>query len=93
MTLTLDKSSKIKESSLTKALRHINQLNFKIAELEQRHQEYVQGQQNLIETIASICMSSMQEVEALRILVCKGEAPCRRYLRSLLVKRRLASKN
>lgn len=87
MTLTLDKSSKSKQSSLTKALRQINQLKFKIQELEQQHQEYVRSQQNLINAIAETCISSMQEVEALRILVCKGEAECRRYLYSLLAKR------
>jgi CII-binding regulator of phage lambda lysogenization HflD len=81
MTLTLSKKSK--ESSLTKALRQIHQLKFKIQLLEQQHQEYVQGQQSLISAIAEICISPIQEIEALRILVCKGEAECRRYLRSL----------
>ncbi len=86
MTLTLSKKSK--ESTLTKALQQIHQLEFKIQLLEQQHQEYVEGQQNLISAIAEICMSSIQEVEALRILVCKGEAECRRYLRSLIVNQR-----
>jgi methionyl-tRNA synthetase len=91
MTLTLSKKSK--ESSLTKALRQIHQLKSQVQQIEQQHQDYVQKQQDLIQAIATICVSSMQEVEALRILICKGEAECRRYLRSLLVKRRLASKN
>jgi CII-binding regulator of phage lambda lysogenization HflD len=85
MTLTLENRSQIKESSLTKALRQIQELNSKIQELEQDHQDYVRSQQNLIGAIAEICVSPIQEVQALRILVCKGEAPCRRYLRSLLV--------
>jgi acetolactate synthase small subunit len=48
MTLTLDNRSQKKESSLTQALRQIQQLNSKIAVLEQQHQDYVQKQQNLI---------------------------------------------
>ncbi|MBE9054298.1 hypothetical protein IQ243_28680 [Nostocales cyanobacterium LEGE 11386] len=92
MALALDKPTKSKESTLTKALREIHQLQSKIQELEQQHQNYIQSQQDLINDIAEICISSIQEVQALRILVCKGEAGCRRYLRSLLVKRRLASK-
>jgi CII-binding regulator of phage lambda lysogenization HflD len=91
MTLTLDKSNQNKESSLTQALRQIQQLNSRIQELEQQHQDYVRSQQNLIGAIAEICVSPIQEVQALRILVCKGEAPCRRYLRSVLVKQSQAS--
>lgn len=52
MTLTLDNRSRNKESSLTQALRQIQQLNFKIAVLEQQQQDYVQKQQNLIPAIA-----------------------------------------
>jgi CII-binding regulator of phage lambda lysogenization HflD len=88
MTLTLDNHSKTRESSLTQALRQIQELNSKIAELEQQHQYYVQKQQNLIGAIAEICVSPIQEVQALRILVCKSEGECRRYLRSVLVKQR-----
>ncbi|MBE9002906.1 hypothetical protein IQ274_33165 [Nostoc sp. LEGE 12447] len=88
MTLTLDNRSQKKESSLTQALRQIQQLNSKIQELEQQHQDYVQKQQNLIPAIAEICISPIQEVEALRILIYRGEAACRHYLRSLLVKQK-----
>jgi hypothetical protein len=88
MTLTLDNHSKTRESSLTQALRQIQELNSKIAVLEQQHLSYVRGQQNLIGAIAEICVSPIQEVQALRILVCKGEGECRRYLRSLLVNQR-----
>ncbi|MBN3908111.1 MAG: hypothetical protein HWQ35_16650 [Nostoc sp. NMS1] len=88
MTFTLDNRSRNKESSLTKALRQIQQLNFKIQELEQQHQDYVQKQQNLIAAIAEICVSPMQEIQALRILIYRGEAACRQYLRSLLVKQK-----
>ncbi|MBN3921879.1 MAG: hypothetical protein HWQ37_01540 [Nostoc sp. NMS4] len=48
----------------------------------------VQKQQNLIAAIAEICVSPMQEVQALRILIYRGEAACRQYLRSVLVKRK-----
>ncbi|MHC5719771.1 MAG: hypothetical protein ACYTX0_48965 [Nostoc sp.] len=48
MTLTLDNHSKTRESSLTQALRQIQELNSKIAQLEQQHQDYVREQQNLI---------------------------------------------
>ncbi len=89
--MTLALSRKSKESTLTKALREVDQLKFKVHELEQQHQEYVQRQQNLISAIAEICMSPIQEIEALRILVCKGEAECRRYLRSLIVNQRKVS--
>lgn len=78
MTLTLDNRSRNKESSLTQALREIQQLNSKIHELEQQHQEYVHQQQNLINAIAEICVSPMQEIEALRILIYRGEGECRR---------------
>ena len=88
MTLTLDNRSRNKESSLTQALRQIQQLNSKIAVLEQQHLSYVQKQQNLIPAIAEICISPIQEVQALRILIYRGEAACRQYLRSLLVKRK-----
>ncbi|MBD2520821.1 hypothetical protein H6G93_39030 [Nostoc sp. FACHB-973] len=88
MTLTLDNRSPNKESSLTQALRQIQQLNSKIAVLEQRHKDYVESQQNLIPAIAEICISPMQEVQALRILIYRGEAACRQYLRSVLVKQR-----
>lgn len=88
MTLTLDNRSQNKESSLTQALRQIQQLNSKIAVLEQQHQDYVQKQQNLISAIAEICVSPMQEIQALRILIYKGEAACRQYLRSVLVKQK-----
>jgi hypothetical protein len=44
MTLTLDNRSQIRESSLTQALRLLQQLNSKIAVLEQQHQDYVQKQ-------------------------------------------------
>ncbi|QFS52697.1 hypothetical protein [Nostoc sphaeroides] len=88
MTLTLDNRSQNKESSLTQALRQIQQLNCKIQELEQQHLSYVQKQQNLISAIAEICVSPMQEIEALRILIYRGEAACRQYLRSVLVKQR-----
>jgi len=91
MTLTLDNQSKTRESSLTKALRQVQQLNSKVAELEQNHQDYVRSQQNLIGAIAEICVSPIQEVQALRILVYKGEGECRRYLRSLLVNKKKAS--
>ncbi len=67
MTLTLENHSQNKESSLTQALRQIQQLNSKIAVLEQQHQDYVQKQQNLIAAIAEICVSPMQEIQALRI--------------------------
>ncbi|MBE8991132.1 hypothetical protein [Nostoc sp. LEGE 12450] len=88
MALTLDNRSRNKESSLTQALRQIQQLNSKIQELEQQHQDYVQKQQNLITAIAEICVSPIQEIQALRILICRGEAACRQYLRSVLVKQR-----
>jgi hypothetical protein len=88
MTLTLNNRSQNKESSLTQALRQIQELNHKIAVLEQQHLSYVQKQQNLIPAIAEICVSPMQEIEALRILACKGEGECRRYLRSVLVNQR-----
>ncbi|MDZ8264510.1 hypothetical protein [Nostoc sp. ChiQUE01b] len=88
MTLTLNNRSQNKESSLTQALRQIQQLNSKIQELEQQHQDYVQKQQNLIAAIAEICVSPMQEIQALRILIYRGEAACRQYLRSVLVKQR-----
>ncbi|MEH2252361.1 hypothetical protein [Nostoc sp.] len=91
MTLTLDNRSGSKESSLTRALRQIQQLNSKIQELEQQHQDYVHQQQNLISAIAEICVSPMQEIEALRILIYRGEEECRRYLRSVLMKRNKAS--
>ncbi|WP_292742952.1 hypothetical protein [Nostoc sp. NMS4] len=48
----------------------------------------MQKQQNLIAAIAEICVSPMQEVQALRILIYRGEAACRQYLRSVLVKRK-----
>ncbi|HYW21267.1 MAG TPA: hypothetical protein VE956_18600 [Nodularia sp. (in: cyanobacteria)] len=48
MTLTLDNRSQNKQSSLTQALQQIQQLNSKIHELEQQHQDYVHQQQNLI---------------------------------------------
>jgi hypothetical protein len=83
MTFTLDNRFQNKESSLTQALRQIQQLNSKIQELEQQHLSYVQKQQNLIPAIAEICISPIQEVEALRILIYKGEAACRQYLRSM----------
>ncbi|QHG20818.1 hypothetical protein [Nostoc sp. ATCC 53789] len=92
MTLTLDNRSRNKESSLTQALRQIQQLNSKIQELEQQHQDYVQKQQNLIPAIAEICISPIQEVQALRILIYRGETGCRQYLRSVLVKQSQASK-
>ena len=60
--------------------------------LEQQHLSYVQKQQNLIPAIAEICISPIQEVQALRILICRGEAACRQYLRSVLVKQGQASK-
>ncbi|MEH1810695.1 hypothetical protein [Nostoc sp.] len=91
MALTLNNRSRNKESSLTQALRQIQQLNSKIQELEQQHQDYVQKQQNLISAIAEICISPIQEVQALRILIYRGEAACRQYLRSLLVKQRQTS--
>ena len=91
MTKTLDNRSQNKESSLTQALRQIQQLNSKIQELEEQHQDYVQKQQNLIPAIAEICISPIQEVQALRILIYRGEAACRQYLRSLLVKQRKTS--
>ena len=91
MTLTLDNRSRNKESSLTQALRQIQQLNSKIQELEQQHQDYVQKQQNLIPAITEICVSPIQEVQALRILIYRGEAACRQYLRSLLIKQRQTS--
>ena len=86
MTFTLDNRSQNKKLSLTQVLRQIQQLNSKIQELEQHHQDYVQKQQNLIPAIAEICISPIQEVEALRILIYRGEAACRQYLRSLIVK-------
>ncbi|WP_375512553.1 hypothetical protein [uncultured Nostoc sp.] len=92
MTLTLDNRSRNKESSLTQALRQIQQLNSKIQKLEQEHQDYVLKQQNLISAIAEICISPIQEIEALRILIHRGESECRRYLRSVLVKQSQASK-
>ncbi|HYX16022.1 MAG TPA: hypothetical protein VE944_16960 [Nostoc sp.] len=52
MTLTLDNRSQNKESSLTQALRQVQQLNSKIAVLERQHQDYVHQQQNLISAIA-----------------------------------------
>jgi hypothetical protein len=91
MTLTLDNRSKTRESSLTQALRQIQELNSKIAVLEQQHLSYVRGQQNLIGAIAEICISPIQEVQALRILIYRGEAACRQYLRSVLVKQRKVS--
>ena len=92
MTLTLDNCSQNKESSLTQALRLLQQLNSKIQELEEQHQDYVQNQQNLIAAIAEICISPIQEVQALRILIYRGEAACRQYLRSVLVKQSQGSK-
>lgn len=91
MTLTLDNPSQKKQSSMTQALRQIQQLNSKIQELEEQHQDYVHQQQNLIGAIAEICVSPMQEIQALRILICRGEGECRRYLRSVLVKQRRTS--
>ena len=91
MTLTLNNRSQNKESSLTQALRLLQQLNSKIAVLEQQHQDYVQKQQSLIPAIAEICVSPIQEVQALRILIYRGEAACRQYLRSLLIKQRQTS--
>ena len=91
MTLTLDNRSRNKESSLTQALRQIQQLNSKIAVLEQEHQDYVEKQQNLIPAIAEICISPIQEVQALRILIYRGEAACLMYLRSVLVRQRKTS--
>lgn len=88
MTLTLDNRSQNKQLSLTQALRQIQELNSKIQELEEQHQDYVQKQQNLIPAIAEICVSPMQEVQALRILIYRGEAACRQYLRSVIVKQR-----
>jgi CII-binding regulator of phage lambda lysogenization HflD len=90
MTLTLNNRSQNTESSLTQALRQIQQLNSRIQELEQHHQDYVHSQQNLISAIAEICVSPMQEIQALRILIYRGEAACRQYLRSVLVKRKKA---
>ncbi|MFN6497031.1 MAG: hypothetical protein RMX65_008505 [Nostoc sp. DedQUE01] len=52
MTLTLDNHSQKKESSLTQALRLLQQLNSKIQELEQQYLSYVHKQQNLIVAIA-----------------------------------------
>ena len=92
MTLTLDNRSQNKESSLTQALRLLQQLNSKIAVLEEQHQDYVQKQQNLISAITEICVSPIQEVQALRILIYRGEAACRQYLRSVLVKQGQALK-
>ncbi|MHC5915683.1 MAG: hypothetical protein ACYTXE_32885 [Nostoc sp.] len=92
MTLTVDNRSRNTESSLTQALRQIQQLNSKIQELEQQHQDYVQKQQNLIPAIAEICISPIQEVQALRILIYRGETACRQYLRSVLVKQGQTSK-
>ncbi|BDI20637.1 hypothetical protein ANSO36C_64390 (plasmid) [Nostoc cf. commune SO-36] len=92
MTLTLNNRSQNKESSLTQALRQIQQLNSKIQELEEQHQDYVHQQQNLISAIAEICVSPIQEIQALRILIHRGEGECRRYLRSVLVKQSQASK-
>ncbi|MCC5602228.1 hypothetical protein LC586_24260 [Nostoc sp. CHAB 5714] len=43
-----------RESTLTKAARQIQQLNSKIAQLEQQHQDYVQRQQELIPEIARL---------------------------------------
>ncbi|MHC5761393.1 hypothetical protein [Nostoc sp.] len=91
MTFTLNNRSQKKESSLTQALRQIQELNSKIQELEEQHLSYVQKQQNLIPAIAEICISPIQEVQALRILIYKGEAACRQYLRSVLVKQRQTS--
>jgi hypothetical protein len=88
MTLTLNNRSQNKESSLTQALRQIQELNHKIAVLEQQHLSYVHQQQNLIPAIAEICVSPMQEIQALRILIYRGEEACRRYLRSVLVNQR-----
>ncbi|WP_375512539.1 hypothetical protein [uncultured Nostoc sp.] len=88
----MDNRSQKKESSITQALRQIQQLNSKIAVLERQHQDYVQKQQNLIPAIAEICLSPMQEVQALRILIHRGEAACRPYLRSVLVKQKKTSK-
>lgn len=48
MIFTLDNRSQNKESSLTQALLLLQQLNSKIQELEQQHQDYVHKQQNLI---------------------------------------------
>ncbi|WP_256874791.1 hypothetical protein [Nostoc sp. C057] len=91
MTFTLNNRSQNKESSLTQALRQIQQLNSKIQELEQHHQDYVRSQQDLIPAIAEICVSPIQEVEALRILMYRGGAACRQYLRSVLVKQKKGS--
>ena len=52
MTLILDGCGQTKESSLTKVLRLFQQLNSKVHELEQQHQDYVHQQQNLISAIA-----------------------------------------
>lgn len=57
MTLALDKSTKSKESNLTKALRQINELESQVQELEQQHQNYVRSQRRLISAIAEVCIS------------------------------------
>ncbi|WP_193200338.1 hypothetical protein [Nostoc sp. MG11] len=91
MRLSVDNDFQHRELSLTKALRQVQQLKSKLAELEQQHLCYVHSQQELIPAITEICVSSAQEIEALRILIYKGEAECRRYLRSLLVNQKRVS--
>ncbi len=54
MTLTVDNRSRNTESSLTQALRKIQQLNSRIQELERQHQDYVRSQQNLISANSKI---------------------------------------
>ena len=66
MTLTLNNRSRNKESSLTQALRQIQQLNSKIQELEQCHKDYVVSQQNLIPAIAEICISPIRGMSIIR---------------------------
>ncbi|MBW4617517.1 MAG: hypothetical protein KME21_30755 [Desmonostoc vinosum HA7617-LM4] len=90
MTVQLSNYSLKRKSALMQPQEQIEQLQSKVHQLEQQHREYVQKQQELIGAIARICESSLQEIEALRILVYRGEAECRRYLRSLLKNQRKA---
>ncbi|MBW4617231.1 MAG: hypothetical protein KME21_29150 [Desmonostoc vinosum HA7617-LM4] len=91
MTVQLSNYSLKRKSALMQPQQQIEQLQSRIRELEKQHQDYKRSQKKLIGAIAEICISPMQEIEALRILIYRGEAECRRYLRSLLKNQNRAS--
>ena len=87
MTFTLDNRSQNKESSLTQALRQIQQLNSKIQELEQYHQDYVVSQQNLISAIVERkCFSDPGSTSTSYSLLSGRSSLSAGAMRSLLVK-------